>query len=87
MVKLCVLSKILNSAKPTLKINSFPEKLSRNNYKEIERVNMLFKPPIPIPYESSQIHHIYDVDVKNAPSFKEKLDEVMKYINEPDIII
>ncbi len=57
------------------------------NYKELERVNQLFKPPMPIPYESSQIHHIYDVDVKNAPTFEEKLDEIMEYINNPDIII
>jgi len=57
------------------------------NYKELKRVNMMIKPPISIPYNSSQIHHIYDVDVKNAPSFEEKVDEIMDYINSPDIII
>ncbi len=57
------------------------------NYKELKRVNMMIKPPISIPYNSSQIHHIYDVDVKNAPSFEEKVDEIMYYINSPDIII
>jgi DNA polymerase III epsilon subunit-like protein len=47
----------------------------------------MIKPPISIPYNSSQIHHIYDIDVKNAPTFEEKLDEIMSYINDPDIII
>ncbi len=57
------------------------------NYKEIKRINLMIKPPISIPYNSSQVHHIYDIDVKNAKNFDENLDEIMNFINDPDIII
>ena len=35
-----------------------------------------FNPGIPIPYEVSLIHGIYDEDVKNAPLFKQKAKEL-----------
>ena len=47
----------------------------------------MIKPPISIPYNSSQIHHIYDIDVKNALNFEENLEKIINFINEPDIII
>lgn len=58
-----------------------------SEYKEIERINILINPLIPIPYDSSQIHHIYDVDVKNSPTFPEVVNKILHYINTPDIII
>ncbi len=57
------------------------------NYKEIERVNILINPKIPIPFSSSEIHHIYDIDVKNAPYIEEVIDKILSYINWSDIIV
>jgi len=47
----------------------------------------MIKPKISIPYASSQIHHIYDIDVKNAPSIEEYIDEFLQIINESDVVI
>lgn len=56
-------------------------------FTEIKRINQLFKPPIPIPYDSSQVHHIYDIDVKNSPEIKEFLDNIIFEINSCDVVI
>jgi DNA polymerase III epsilon subunit-like protein len=48
---------------------------------------MMINPKVPIPYWSSEVHHIYDVDVKNSPYIEEVIDEILWYINNPDIII
>jgi hypothetical protein len=32
---------------------------------------------MPIPYGASQVHHIYDIDVKDAPDITEKIDEML----------
>ncbi len=56
-------------------------------FKEIERVDILINPRIPIPFGASQVHHLYDIDVKDAPFIEEKIDEFLKYINESDITI
>ena len=42
---------------------------------------------MPIPFESSKVHHLYDIDVKNAPFIEDKIDEIMSYINDSDAII
>jgi len=59
------------------------------NWKFIEekRVDIMINPKIPIPFDSSKVHHIYDVDVKNAPFIEEKIEEILSYINESDVII
>lgn len=56
-------------------------------FKEIERVDFLINPGIPIPYNSSQVHHIYDIDIKDSPYIKDIIDKILYYINTPDIII
>ena len=56
-------------------------------FTEEKRVNLLINPGNPIPYAASQIHHLYDIDVKNEPAMKEVIDEIISYINEPDVII
>lgn len=56
-------------------------------FNELDRIDMLIKPKISIPYNSSQVHHIYDVDVKNAPEIESELEKILSYINTPDIII
>ncbi len=57
------------------------------NFKEEKRVDILINPKIPIPFWSSEIHHIYDIDVKNAPYIEEVIDDIISYINWVDIII
>lgn len=57
------------------------------NFKEEKRMDILINPKIPIPYSSSEVHHIYDIDVKNAPYIEEVIDEILWYINSADAII
>lgn len=54
---------------------------------EIKRINQLIKPKINIPFASSQVHHIYDIDVASSPEIKEKIDDFLNIINESDIIV
>jgi DNA polymerase III epsilon subunit-like protein len=54
---------------------------------EIKRVNQMIKPKIPIPYVASQVHHIYDIDVQNAPSIQECIESFLYLINESDAIV
>ena len=56
-------------------------------YSELERKNIFINPGIPIPYGASQVHHIYDIDVKDAPSMDTQIDEIMWFISEADAII
>jgi DNA polymerase III epsilon subunit-like protein len=56
-------------------------------YSEIKKTNILIDPKIPIPFWSSQVHHIYDIDVKGKPYIENVIDNILEYINEPDIII
>jgi DNA polymerase III epsilon subunit-like protein len=56
-------------------------------FEEEKRVNILINPKKPIPYDSSQIHHIYDIDVKDAPYIEEVINEIIESINTPDIIV
>lgn len=42
----------------------FGEISSENGFQEIDRVDILIKPRIPIPFGASQVHGIYDVDVE-----------------------
>ena len=56
-------------------------------WKEEKRVNILINPEKPIPFASSQVHHIYDIDVKWNKNFSQQYNEILKFINYPDIII
>jgi DNA polymerase III subunit epsilon len=56
-------------------------------FKEIEKINILIHPKRSIPYESSQVHHIYDIDVQDAPPIENVIDIILHYINTPDMII
>ncbi len=57
------------------------------SFKEEDRIDLLIKPPISIPYKSSQINHIYDVDVKNKKKIDQSINKILHYINTPDLII
>lgn len=54
---------------------------------EEKRVNILINPKSPIPFDSSNVHHIYDVDVKDAPFIEDKIEEFLTYINDSDAIV
>ncbi len=54
---------------------------------EEKRVDILVNPKMPIPFGSSQVHHIYDIDIKNSPYIEQVIDEFLSYINDADVII
>jgi len=58
-----------------------------NGFVEIERIDQLVKPRIPIPFASSQVHGIYDRDVANAPYLEEVVDGFLKYLNTTDAVV
>lgn len=45
----------------------------------------LVNPTIPIPQETSEIHNIYDEDVKDAPTFKDIAMEVILFLKDCDL--
>ena len=57
------------------------------NFIEEKRINILINPTIPIPFWASEVHHIYDIDVKNAPYITEVIDKIISCINNVDIIV
>jgi DNA polymerase III epsilon subunit-like protein len=61
--------------------------LNNGTFVEEKRVNILVNPWIPIPFWASQVHHIYDIDIKDAPSITQVMDEILENINTPDVII
>ena len=42
-------------------------------------------PEIPIPINISEIHGIYDIDVKNCPTFKELANEIKEFIADSNL--
>jgi len=56
-------------------------------WKEEKRVDILINPEKPIPFASSQVHHLYDIDVKDKKNFEQQYEEIIKLINEPDVIV
>ena len=61
--------------------------MKNGNFTEEKRVDIIIDPEEPIPYASSQVHHLYDIDVKGKPIMSEVIDEIITYINEPDMVI
>lgn len=61
--------------------------LQNAEFHEEKRVDILINPGVPIPFWSSQVHHIYDIDVKDAPKIENVIDEIINIINNADIII
>ncbi len=54
---------------------------------ECERVDLYINPWISIPYASSLVHHIYDIDVKWKPIIDQEIDTILSFINKADIVI
>lgn len=61
--------------------------LQDGKYTELERKNIFIKPPIAIPYGASQVHHIYDIDVKDSPDMAAQLEDMMGFLEKADAII
>ncbi|MDD3646510.1 MAG: 3'-5' exonuclease [Candidatus Gracilibacteria bacterium] len=60
---------------------------SAGEFTEEKRIDILINPKMPIPFGSSEVHHIYDIDVKDAPYIEQVVSDIVGYINEPDAII
>src|SRR3990172_3701939 len=58
-------------------------KINPDGNKEVK--TMRINPGIPIPKEASEIHKIYDEDVKDCPSFKEAAHEISKFLEGCDL--
>ncbi|MDP2090261.1 MAG: 3'-5' exonuclease [Candidatus Gracilibacteria bacterium] len=61
--------------------------IDNREFKEEKRINIMINPGIPIPFGASQVHHIYDIDIKDSPYIEDVIDEIMTYINDPDMTI
>ena len=46
---------------------------------------MRINPEMPIPYETSMIHNIFDKDVKDAPAFKDVAQELSDFLRDCDL--
>ncbi|MDR1345080.1 MAG: 3'-5' exonuclease [Bacteroidales bacterium] len=46
---------------------------------------MLINPQVPIPVECSELHGIYDIDVKDKPTFAQVADEIAAFISNSDL--
>ena len=57
------------------------------NAKVINEFSMFINPGMPIDPEASNVHNIYDSDVKDAPYFKDVPYIVYNTINSADIIL
>ena len=60
---------------------------SVTGFVEIERINLLVRPRINIPFGASQVHGIYDRDVENAPYLEEQLPAILKLLNTADLVV
>ncbi|MDD5197995.1 MAG: 3'-5' exonuclease [Candidatus Gracilibacteria bacterium] len=60
---------------------------SVNGFTELDRVDIMVKPRIAIPFAASQVHGIYDRDIENAPYIEEVMDQILKYLNTTDIVV
>lgn len=62
--------------------------ISKENwFEEIERIDVIIKPRISIPFSASQVHWLYDKDVADAPYIEDVIDGFLKYLNTTDLIV
>lgn len=65
----------------------FDYDLKTREMKENRRADILIKPPIAIPHDATRIHGISNDKVKDAPSFADKADEIMKLFADSDLAV
>lgn len=51
----------------------------------VEEFNRRVNPEMPIPPESSSVHHIYDADVALEPTFKALAPKIVQFIGNSDL--
>lgn len=56
-------------------------------WKKEEEINILINPGMPIPHQVSQIHGIYDIDVKDKQTAKELMPGILEKINSVDFVV
>lgn len=61
--------------------------LQGDTYQEIARKNVRIHPGVAIPFSASKVHHIYDIDVKDAPSMEEQIDDILHFINQANVLV
>lgn len=62
--------------------------ISKDNwFEELERIDILVRPRISIPFSASQVHGLYDKDVENAPYIENVVDSFLKYLNTSDVVV
>lgn len=59
-------------------VKLYPDGREEEYYKRIN-------PTIPIPKETSEIHGIYDADIKDSPTFSDLADELAAFIGDADL--
>jgi DNA polymerase III subunit alpha len=55
-------------------------------YTELDRIDELVKPRVPIPFGASSIHGIYDKDVEHEDYIEAKIDRFLKFLNTADAV-
>ncbi|HRI35631.1 MAG TPA: 3'-5' exonuclease [bacterium] len=56
-------------------------------YTELDRIDELVRPRVPIPFGASSIHGIYDRDVADKPYIEERMDMFLRYLNTADAVV
>lgn len=60
--------------------------IEMKGFKEIDRFSTLLNPTIPIPFNVSSIHGIYDEDVLKAPSFADIADILLSKLSDAVVV-
>ncbi len=50
-------------------------------------MNILIKPPIPIPFGASQVNGIYDVNVVDKLNFESHVTDIVRFLNTADVVV
>jgi len=60
-----------------------------NNWEFIEesRIDIYINPWIAIPYAASLVNNIYNIDIQNKSPIDHHIEDILYYINTPDIIV
>lgn len=61
--------------------------LKKWKFNEEKRIDIYINPWIPIPYASSLVNNIYNIDVQNKKSIQYHIDDMLYYLNNADVIV
>ncbi len=61
--------------------------LEKNDLQELNRVDLMIKPPVSIPQECSYVHGITDEMVADKPSFGDLVDKIMEEFRKADVAV